>query len=136
MHSTQVLEPSNFFLSSYGFYIFKNLIGKWKWRGRIKDTYSVLSTVGVVGIIISMQFTKIVVIMNSENKGCTNMYIATLLMGLNGSNIHRAFVAENLKISLPLLITTKVCNKTISILFERRLHYLEYQQPISSFGCR
>lgn len=72
------------------------------------NTYSVLSTVGVVGIIISIQFTRIVVIMNRENKGCTNMYIATLRMGLNGSNIHKAFVAENLKISLPLLMTTNV----------------------------
>lgn len=30
-------------------------------------------------------------------------------MGLNGSRIHRAFVALNLNMSLPLLITTKVC---------------------------
>lgn len=74
-------------------------------------TYSVLSTVGVVGMIISIQLTKMVVIINSENKGCTRMYIATLLMGLNGFNIHRASVAENLKISLPLLMTTKVWNK-------------------------
>lgn len=74
-------------------------------------TYSVLSTVGVVGMIISMQLTKMVVIINSENKGCTRIYIATLLMGLNGFNIHRASVAENLKISLPLLMTTKVWNK-------------------------
>lgn len=81
----------------------------------VKFTYSVLSTVGVVGIIISMQFTKIVVMINKENKGCTNMYIATLLIGLNGSNIHRASVAENLKISLPLLITTKVCKKNKKI---------------------
>lgn len=73
-------------------------------------TYSVLSTVGVVGMIISMQLTNMVVIINRENKGCTNMYIATLLIGLNGFNIHRASVAENLKISLPLLMTTKVCN--------------------------
>lgn len=72
------------------------------------NTYSVLSTVGVVGIIIRIQFTRIVVIMNRENKGCTNIYIATLLMGLNGSNIHKALVAENLKISLPLLMTTNV----------------------------
>lgn len=75
-------------------------------------THSVLSTVGVVGIIIRIQLTKIVVIINNENKGCTRMYIATLLMGLNGSSIHKALVAENLKISLPLLMTTKVCNKS------------------------
>lgn len=74
----------------------------------MSNTYSVLSTVGVVGIIIKIQFTRIVVMMNKENNGWTNMYIATLLMGLNGSKIHKAFVAENLKISLPLLITTNV----------------------------
>lgn len=80
-------------------------------------TYSVLSTVGVVGMIISMQLTKMVVIINSENKGCTRMYIATLLIGLNGFNIHRASVAENLKISLPLLITTKVWNKNKTFVY-------------------
>lgn len=76
------------------------------------NTYSVLSTVGVVGIIISIQFTRMVVIMNRENSGCTNMYIATLLIGLKGSSIHKAFVAENLKISLPLLMTTNVWKRT------------------------
>lgn len=36
-------------------------------------TYSVDSTVGVVGIIINIQFVKIVVIINNENKGCTKI---------------------------------------------------------------
>lgn len=85
------------------------------------DTYSVLSTVGVVGMIISMQLTKMVVIINSENKGCTRMYIATLLIGLNGFNNHRASVAENLKISLPLLMTTKVWNKNETFINANRL---------------
>lgn len=79
-------------------------------------THSVLSTVGVVGIIIRIQLTRIVVMINNENKGCTRMYIATLLIGLNGSSNHKASVAENLKISLPLLMTTKVCNKITSSL--------------------
>lgn len=37
------------------------------------STYSVDSTVGVVGIIIKIQLVRIVVIMNNENKGCTKI---------------------------------------------------------------
>lgn len=39
----------------------------------IGNTYSVDSTVGVVGIIINMQFTRMVVMINNENNGCTKM---------------------------------------------------------------
>lgn len=90
------------------------------------DTYSVLSTVGEEGIIIRMQLTRIVVMIKNENKGCTSMYIATRLIGLNGSNIQRASVAENLKISLPLLTTTKVWNKRNEIVSRRRFRSLRY----------
>jgi hypothetical protein len=76
--------------------------------GSKRYTHSVLSTVGDEGIIIRMQLTKIVVIIKNENRGCTRIYIATLLIGLNGSSIYKALCAENLKISLPLLMTTKV----------------------------
>lgn len=37
------------------------------------STYSVDSTVGVVGIIIKMQLTRMVVMINNENNGCTKM---------------------------------------------------------------
>lgn len=40
---------------------------------KISYTHSVDSTVGVVGIIINMQFVRIVVIINSENNGCTKI---------------------------------------------------------------
>lgn len=45
----------------------------------------------------------------TENIGWTSMYIATRRMGLKGSSAQRPSVALNLKISFPLLITTKVC---------------------------
>lgn len=45
----------------------KNLIKK-----KNVQTYSVDSTVGELGIIMSTQFVKIVVIIKNENKGCTN----------------------------------------------------------------
>lgn len=37
--------------------------------------------------------------------------MATRRIGLNGSRIHIAFVAENLNMSFPLLMTTKVCEQ-------------------------
>lgn len=39
----------------------------------LQYTYSVDSTVGVVGIIINIQFVRMVVIINSENNGCTKI---------------------------------------------------------------
>lgn len=41
-----------------------------------KCAYSVDSTLGELGIIINIQFVKIVVIINRENKGWTRTYIA------------------------------------------------------------
>lgn len=72
-------------------------------------THSVDSTVGVVGIIINIQFVRIVVMIISENNGCTKIEIATRRIGLNGSSNHIAFDAEKRKISFPLLTTTNVC---------------------------
>lgn len=57
---------------------------------------------------MKMQLVKMVVMMKSENKGCTKMYIATRRIGLNGSRIHMASVALNRKMSFPLLTTTNV----------------------------
>lgn len=54
--------------------------------------------------------------------------MATLRIGLNGSSIQRAFVAENLKISRPLLITTKVWKKK-----QKKKQRLENLKIISSF---
>jgi len=48
----------------------------------------------------------------TENIGWTKIYIATRRIGLKGSSAQRPSVALNLKISFPLLITTKVCEKT------------------------
>lgn len=39
------------------------------------------------------------------------MYIATRRIGLKGSSNHNALLAENRKMSLPLLTTTNVCKK-------------------------
>lgn len=39
----------------------------------VRKTYSVDSMVGVVGMIMSMQLTKIVVMMKREKRGWTNM---------------------------------------------------------------
>lgn len=75
----------------------------------IDSTYSDASIVGVGGIIMNTQFVSIVVMIVIENIGWTSMYIATRRMGLKGSSAHRPSVALNLKMSFPLLITTKVC---------------------------
>lgn len=72
-------------------------------------TYSDASIVGVGVIIMNTQFVSIVVMIVTENIGWTKMYIATRRIGLKGSSAQRPSVALNLKISLPLLITTKVC---------------------------
>lgn len=60
---------------------------------------------------MNTQFVSIVVMIVTENIGWTSMYIATRRMGLKGSSAQRPSVALNLKISFPLLITTKVCEK-------------------------
>lgn len=78
----------------------------------VKDTHSVDSMVGVVGMIMSIQLTNIVVMMKREKSEWTSMYMATRRIGLNGSSIHIASVAENLYISFPLLMTTKVYEQT------------------------
>lgn len=86
----------------------KRIVYWWKIQ-IIGITYSVDSTVGVDGIIINIQFVRIVVMMNNENSGWTRILIATRRIGLNGSSNHNASVAEKRKISLLLLTTTKVC---------------------------
>lgn len=75
---------------------------------KTRFTYSVDSIVGLGVTAMSTQFVKIVIMIIIENSGWTRTFMATLLIGLNGSNAHRAFVALNLNISLPLLTTTKV----------------------------
>lgn len=52
----------------------------------IFNTHSVDSTVGDDGIIINIQFVRIVVIIKSENNECTKIEIATRRIGLNGSS--------------------------------------------------
>jgi hypothetical protein len=42
-------------------------------RNSRERTYSVDSTVGVVGIIMRIQLTRMVVMMKRENKGCTSI---------------------------------------------------------------
>lgn len=49
-------------------------------------THSVDSTVGDDGIIINIQFVRIVVIIKSENNECVKIEIATRRIGLNGSS--------------------------------------------------
>lgn len=51
-----------------------------RWRYSTKDmrmrqilTYSVDSTVGVVGIIINTQFVRMVTMIKNENNGCTKI---------------------------------------------------------------
>ncbi len=75
-------------------------------------TYSVDSMVGFGGTAMSTQFVKIVIMIIIENNGWTRTFMATLLIGLNGSSAHSALVALNLNISLPLLMTTKVWKHT------------------------
>lgn len=60
---------------------------------------------------MSTQLRRIVVIIESENRGWTKMYIATRRIGLKGSSNHNAFVAANRKMSFPLLTTTNVCGE-------------------------
>lgn len=52
--------------------------------------------VGLGGTAMSTQFVNIVIIIITENNGCTRTLMATLLIGLKGSKAHRASVALNL----------------------------------------
>lgn len=82
--------------------------------------------VGVGGIIMNTQLVSIVVMIVTENIGWTKIYIATRRIGLKGSSAQRPSVALNLKISFPLLITTKVCkiNKVTKIDYINKLCFL------------
>lgn len=70
---------------------------------------------------MNTQFVSIVVMIVTENIGWTKIYIATRRIGLKGSSAHRPSVALNLKISFPLLITTKVCEKKIIFFTENNV---------------
>lgn len=53
--------------------------------------------------------------------------MATRRIGLNGSRIHIASVDENLNMSFPLLMTTKVCGGTTE--------YIDSVKKIKIFAC-
>lgn len=55
------------------------------------------------------QLARMVQIMKKLNSGWIRMKMAVRRTGLKGLRIHIASVALNLKMSLPLLITTVVC---------------------------
>ena len=60
-------------------------------------------------MIIMKQLRRMVVMMMREKSGWTRMWMATRRTGLNGESTHRASSALNRKMSLPLLMTMKVC---------------------------
>ena len=80
--------------------------------------YSVLSMESSGGNVMRMQLTRIVTITKKLNIGWTSIYMATRRIGLNGSNIHNAFVALNLNMSFPLLTTVNV--------YQRKTQFIRY----------
>ena len=60
------------------------------------------------GRIIMMQLRRMVTMMMREKRGWTSTWMATLRTGENGERNHMESSAEKRKMSLPLLITTKV----------------------------
>ena len=71
-------------------------------------THSVDSICSVGGRIIMMQLRRMVTMMMREKRGWTSTWMATLRTGENGERNHMESSAEKRKMSLPLLITTKV----------------------------
>ena len=58
-----------------------------------------------------MQLRRMVTMMMREKRGWTRTWMATLLTGEKGERNHIESSAEKRKMSLPLLITTKVWKK-------------------------